>query len=385
MSTAPRQPATPRRVLVAGGGVAALEAALALQAHAGDRVEITLLAPDRTFTYRPLAATEPFGGPEVVRFPLAGIAADRGISLIRDALAAVEPDRRRVRTQGGASLRYDALILALGAAATEGITGALTFRGPQDVAQVRRVVEAAAEGALSSVAFAAPGGATWTLPLYELALGMSSALAGGPRPQLVVVTPERRPLEVFGEPVAREIAAVLLSRGITLRTRSFAEAAAGGRLWMAMEGAFAADRVIALPRLVGRRIAGVPADGLGFIPVDEHGRVEGLDGVYAAGDGTNGPLKQGGLAAQQAARAAAAIAAEAGAVARHPEPPVLRAVLATGEGALYLRSPAAPGEPAVSAEPPWWPPSKIVARHLGPYLAANLRLAERHAPVGLVA
>src|SRR5687768_696529 len=85
----------PRRVLVAGGGVAALEAALALQALAGDRVAITLLAPDRVFAYRPFAATEPFGGPAVLRFPLAAIAADRGFALVRDAVAAVDADRRR--------------------------------------------------------------------------------------------------------------------------------------------------------------------------------------------------------------------------------------------------------------------------------------------------
>ena len=71
--------------------------------------------------------------------------------------------------------------------------------------------------------------------------------------------------------------------------------------------------MIALPRLRGRRIAGLPCDDDGFIPIDEHARVAGVPGVYAAGDITAGPIKQGGLAAQQADAAAEAIAAEAGA------------------------------------------------------------------------
>ena len=49
------------RVLIAGGGVAALEAMLALRALAADRVSVVLVAPDREFVYRPLAVAEPFG------------------------------------------------------------------------------------------------------------------------------------------------------------------------------------------------------------------------------------------------------------------------------------------------------------------------------------
>jgi sulfide:quinone oxidoreductase len=60
------------------------------------------------------------------------------------------------------------------------------------------------------------------------------------------------------------------------------------------------DAVVALPLVRGPRLAGVPADDLGFIPVDSHGRARGLEDVYAAGDATHFPVKQGGLATQQA-------------------------------------------------------------------------------------
>ena len=150
-----------------------------------------------------------------------------------------------------------------------------------------------------------------------------------------------------------------------------------------------ADRVVTLPLLVGPRVSGLPADADGFIPVDRHGRVAGLDDVYAAGEVTSFPLKQGGLAAQQADAVAEVIAARAGA-ALTPTPfrPVLRGLLMTAGAPLYLRSephraPAqtsvAIDEPdhhhrratvsAASDQPLWWPPAKIAARYLAPYLA----------------
>src|SRR6185503_10058200 len=50
----------PTNVLIAGGGPAALEAALALHRLAGDRVATTLLAPEPNLTYRPLSVLSPF-------------------------------------------------------------------------------------------------------------------------------------------------------------------------------------------------------------------------------------------------------------------------------------------------------------------------------------
>ena len=70
-----------------------------------------------------------------------------------------------------------------------------------------------------------------------------------------------------------------------------------------------AERIVSLPRLVGPWIGGLPHDGQGFLATDAHGAVLGVEAVWAAGDGTAFPLKQGGLAAQQAGAAAAAIAA----------------------------------------------------------------------------
>jgi sulfide:quinone oxidoreductase len=140
-----------------------------------------------------------------------------------------------------------------------------------------------------------------------------------------------------------------------------------------MEGGLPVALAVALPRPVGRALPGVPHDERGFVPVDALGRVTGLPGVYAVGDMTTRPLKQGGLATQQADAAASAIAAWSGApVTPTPYHPVLRAVLLTGDAPRYLRR--GPSASLASDEAPWWPPHKIAARELAPYLQAHPEL-----------
>jgi sulfide:quinone oxidoreductase len=364
------------RVLVAGGGVAGLEAVLALQALAGDRVKIELLAPERHFTYRPLAVSEPFAAGTVQRFPLAAIGADRGIRVHRDALARVRPDERVVETQDAVSLPYDALILALGAWAVEAVPGALTFRGPQDAGRIAAVVDALRDGSIRRVAFVVPRDTTWSLPLYELALQTASAArAAAPAAELTVVTAEPSPLADFGEAAAEEITALLDRQDVRLITGAAVEDVSHGLLRMGHGGTFRIDRAIALPQLIGPRPGGVPCDELGFVRVDEYTRVVGLKGVFAIGDVAAHDVKQGGLAAQQADVAATVIAADAGvAVVLQPYRPVLRGLLLFGGESRFLRHDA-DGDSEPTTELLWWPPAKIAGRHLPPYLAGHLDLA----------
>ena len=124
-----------------------------------------------------------------------------------------------------------------------------------------------------------------------------------------------------------------------------------------------------MPLIRGPGLEGVPAETeFGFVPVDRHGRVDGLDGVYAAGDATNFPVKQGGLAAQQADAVAEHVAARHGArLEPSPFRPVLRGLLFAGGAERYLRAPER-GEAAAAVRPLWWPPTKIAGRYLAPYL-----------------
>ena len=367
----------PIRVLVAGGGVAGLEAVLALQALAGERVAIELLTPERHFTYRPLAVAEPFRPGSVERRELSTIAAERGVALHRDAVARVLPDQRAVETQGGARIEYDKLVLALGARPLEAVPGALTFRGPQDAHRVADVVRRLRAGTIRRVAFVVPPDSPWALPAYELALQAAAAVRpDAPSADLVLVTSEPTPLAAFGAEQAPAVRALLAERGITLRTGAAAGEFADGRLWLGL-GSLEVDAVIALPRLAGPHLRGVPSDALGFVPVDGFTRVCGLEGVHAVGDIAAHSLKQGGLATQQADVAAAVVASETGAGVRPgPYRPVLRSVLLTGGEPLHLRNDLTGGSSA-SDELLWWPSGKIAGRYLAPYLAQQLEPARQ--------
>jgi sulfide:quinone oxidoreductase len=363
---------TEQHVLIAGGGVAALEAALALRQLAGDRLAVTLLAPDRHFTYRPLSVGEPFGLGHATRYELQAIGADRGFAVVRDTLAAVEPHSNRVVTQDGDGIVYDRLLLALGARARRAIEGALAFRGPQDAP---RIADGLNElGTRGRVVFAVPPSPAWTLPIYELALLTAHWGRRREAPlELTVVTPEARPLEVFGRSASAEVAAVLARSGVSFIGGALPRDVVDGALELGGGERVPADLVITLPRLDGPAVHGLPNDAAGFVDVDEYCRVVGVPDIYAVGDMTSAPIKQGGLAAQQAVVAATAIAFAAGAkVTPAPYAPVLRALLLTGETPRWLRAEGGVSE-MTAGDAPWWPPHKVATQYLAPYLGAEGR------------
>jgi sulfide:quinone oxidoreductase len=353
---------------------------VALRTLAEDRVNIELLSPDQDFFYRPLAVAEPFGRGGVLRFDLRALATGCGARHRLGSLAAVEATRHRARTAQGESLLYDSLLLATGARRQISLAGALTYRGGEDTLAFSRILDEVRSREVESLAFVVPSGVTWPLPLYELALQTASRFAEQDvKATITFLTPEERPLAVFGHAGSMVVADLLAERGIELRTRVHAERFADGLLHLVPGAPLAAERVVALPRLVGVAVAGVPHDSSGFVQTDAFGRIATLDDVYAAGDGTSFPIKQGGLAAQQADAVASTIAEKAGApVAPAPFDPVLRGVLFTGGQPEYLRAELGGGHmyASVAAEAPlWWPPAKIAARYLAPYLAEHADLA----------
>lgn len=366
------------RVLIVGAGVAGLEAALALRAVAEDQVSVEIVSPDTEFVYRPLAVAAPFGVGEVRRFPVRRLAEDAGASLTEVAVRGVHPDRSVVETSAGDELSYDLLLLALGARAVPAVPGAVTFRGPSDETALGDVLRDAREGLVGQLVFTMPAGISWPLPLYELALLTAVHFAdAGVDVQLELVTPEPRPLQLFGDAASDAIADLLQQHRVALRTNTVPSAVEGNILRFVGTGEVEADRVVALPRIEGPRLPGVPHDSNGFVPIDEHGSVRDVEDVYAAGDLTNFPIKQGGLAAQQADAAAEAIAAAAGVeITPRPFKPVLRGLLLTGLTPRYMRAEVGSYESEVDTEPLWWPPGKIVGRYLAPFLAAQLHVSQ---------
>jgi sulfide:quinone oxidoreductase len=371
------------RVLIAGGGVAGLEACLALRSSLGEReLRIDLLCREHRFEYRPLTVLEPFDGAPPWNLELERFAADQDVRLVRDSLAAVDVERREAITAYSGRLAYDTLLVCVGAHAVRALPGAITFRGSRDAAAVRGALDAMQPGDRGTIAFTVPFGAFWTLPLYELAMLAALRLhERGVRADVVMASPEAAPLEAFGTEASAAVARLLDARGIEFVPRSRAIAADTGDVELDDGRRIQARAVITLPDLVGRRVPGLPHDGAGFLAVDDHGRVSGADGVYAAGDITTFPLKQGGLATQQADAAAEAMLAAVGLpIVPRPFDPVLKGVLYTGHDPVYLRATLDGRVSEPRAYAMWWPPSKIAGHYLAPYLAS--RGGVPHAPEG---
>jgi len=364
------------RVLIAGAGVAGLEALIGIHGLAGDRVETTVVSPDPEFFFQAQTVEHPFARPTAHRWPVAKICAAHNARFVQDRVTLVDPVAQRVATLSGGELAYDTLLVAVGARRERVLEGKATvFAGDRDAESVHGLIQDVEGGYVKSIAFVVPAGVTWPLPLYELALMTAQRAFEMSVPvRIAFITPEELPLGVFGRTASSAVQAALARAHIEFVGATYVKQVLSGSIVISPSGeTLPFERVVCVPRLTGPHITGLPADEYGFVLVDAQCRVRGWEAVYAAGDGTTYPIKQGGLAAQQADAVASAIAMRAGApVSSQPFDPVLRAKLLTGSRAKYLREAVAEGEAGSSAADHtlWWPPSKVAAPHLAAYLDA---------------
>jgi sulfide:quinone oxidoreductase len=355
-------------IVIAGGGVAGLEALLGLRAVAEDRVGLTLVAPDAGFHYRPMAVAEPFALGRADRVPLSAFADATGAELVQAAVTGVDDANRELTLDDGGTLAFDALIVAPGGRPVSGVEGATTWRPGGDPDVYGGLLRDIEEGYSKSLAMVVPPGAVWPLPAYELAL-MTAGEAremGQDDLAVTVVTPEHAPLSLFGDEASAALSRELRSAGIDLRTGVVARKSRGGLTLDPGGEQLAVERVFAVPRIVGPGLDGLPVDDEGFIVADDNALVEGCERTWAAGDGVVSPVKFGGLATHQARRAVAAIARLAG-VQDAPDPgePVLQGRLLVGGG----RTRRLRGRGDAEGAPLWWPAGKVAGEHLPRWLA----------------
>jgi len=366
--------AHPLKVVLAGGGVAAVEAALALRDLAGGLVETTLVAPNPDLVYRPMSVREPFGYASAQQYSLSDIAADLGLELIAETVDRVNTRASIVHTEEGSEIPFQALLVALGAATRAPYEHAITIDDAHLAETLEQLLADVASGAVQRLVFVIPGRLAWPFPAYEIALMMQAhAAKAGASLTTMIVSPEERALALFGRGASNVVQRLLAEQNIEFISADGCEVPDPNRVvLMPDHRRIDTDRVVSLPTLHGRGLPGVPRNARGFIPVDPHCQVRGADLVYAAGDGTDFELKHGGVASQQADAAAEAIAALAGAPIR-PAPfrPVVRGVMLTGRKPLYLSTSYSGGHgfsARITDRATWSPPTKISAKYLGPYL-----------------
>ena len=319
---------------------------LRLRRLAGDQIDITLVSPSETLVYRPLTVLEPFGAALVHRYPVSRVVSDTGCRWIRESFDWV--DRAALTAHAGAEvIPYDALLLAIGGRQLPAPDGVFVF-SDRTAPGYREILERTWSGAISSIAFVTPAEPSWPLPIYELALLTAARVsnADGPRPEIIVGEPGPRPLGAFGREASDAVAELMADAQIKVYTQCEIRQQ-DGPLLHTPDRDLRPDQIITLPRITGPNVRGIAGHAIDrFLHIDEHCRVVGAGGrIFAAGDATHLPVKQGGVGAQQADTAAGAIVHLAG---LGPEPaplhPVIRGVLLTGGQPLYLTAHLIAGE-----------------------------------------
>lgn len=287
-----------RRIVVAGGGIAGVEAALTL-AHGLRDADVTLLAHGRELWRTPDLVDAALEEPELRHdVPLADVVAGAPITVRCADLRHVDVDRRVAVTTDG-ELRYDELVVAPGARALP--TQGLPLRTPAHATVLRGVLDARFEllrhpRERASVVIRAAADNAWAPPAYELAAliarrGRAHGLTVGRRLTVTIVSAELTPFGWFEPHVADIVVDELRSLGVEL--------AVG-----VPESRFddlPGDVTIDIGPLQARAVEGLPRlAASGWYEVDHAGRVH--DHEFVVGDAVGTGFKAAFAAAWHARR-----------------------------------------------------------------------------------
>ncbi len=373
MADVPHSPHT--RIVIAGAGIAGIEAALALRAFADDRAVVTVIDPGRRFAIPATATGSAFGIAPTIDVPLSRVVERTGAALRSSRVVAVDVGRRLAMLAGGELLGFEHLIVAIGARATSHLPEALTFRGHADVGELRGLVDSvtaqADRGGDADLVVVIPARCGWSLAGYEIALMTREHLVAaghGDACRLAVVTAEDVPLAMFGARAGGAVVRKLRRADVEIVTGSTVSAFDWGRLVMGDGTIRAADRVISLPVMRGPALQGLPMDADGFVRCDPAGGVAGAPGVRVVGDAGTFPVKKGGVACQQADSVAASIARGLGAeVEELPFMPAMPEWVWDSADGWLLRDRGLTPTPNGDATGRW-PVPKMTGRFLAPFL-----------------
>jgi sulfide:quinone oxidoreductase len=344
------------KVVVAGGGFAGLEAAIAARAAGFE----TTLVSDRSFLYvYPISIWVATGERQTsdVCLDLPDVARRHGFTFVEGRVEAVSGARRAV-TVGGAELAADHLVLAIGARQLrpKGVEHTHALGGdPQNAARLREALDAllAKGGGRIAMGFGGnpkDGSAVRGGPVFELMFNVENLLRKrGLRDkfELTFFAPMPSPGDRMGKKAAGAARAMLTKRGVGMRLGKKITAFEQGAVLFEDSSKLEADLVVFLPAGEGHPVlvaSDLPKNEAGFVSIDEGCAVPGFPGVWAIGDSAalEGPdfrAKQGHLAEVMARVAVANLAASA---AGRPEresyvPHVgITCLMDTGDGAAFV-------------------------------------------------
>jgi NADH dehydrogenase FAD-containing subunit len=343
------------RIVVLGSGFAGLETTFLLRMRLRDSVDLTVIAPQEEFAFRPNAIYVPFGAdPADLFVEMAKPFERRNVGFIQGRAAGVDPDAHEVELADGRTVAYDKLVIATGAdMRPEEIPGladhAATIWTPQSMLGVRerfeRVRDAARDGGRSRVLFLVPPNNKCAGPLYEIVLMFETWLRrAGVREHVDITwsTFEQSYIQAFGPRLHEVVTEEFAQRGIeghvgesvTVVTESEARYTGG------IARPF--DHLIAFPPYVSAvRYDGLASDDRGFLEtVMDTRQLAGAPDIYAPGDAGDFPVKQAFLAFLQADTVAEHIAAGLGEHAfERPFDPISMCIMEQFDKATFAQVP----------------------------------------------
>jgi sulfide:quinone oxidoreductase len=307
-------PAKPR-VLVIGGGFAALETAFLLRMRHHDDVDIRLVSDRDQFLFRPNSIYVPFGAdPDGLLVDLGKPLRRRHIEFERGSVAEVDPDRRLVTLEDGERFGYDKLVIATGADTNAGEIPGLAEHGAtiwttDSMLEVRRRFEQVRDRALAgerqSVLFLVPPNNKCSGPLYEIVFMLETWLRRNDARDLVDITwstYEHGFIQAFGPRLHDLVTEEFADRGIDGHLEEVATEVTAEEVRYADGASRGFDHLIAFPPYVSAvDYPGLDSDDRGFVRTDLGSRLAaGRDDVYVPGDAGDFPIKQAFLAFLQA-------------------------------------------------------------------------------------
>lgn len=363
------------RILIVGSGPGALEAALALGAGGQLGAAVDLISPQTEFVYRPNLVARPFGGQPPARYLVGDLLEGSGVRQWQGTIERVDAAAGRAFSPEGDQFDFDALLLATGAKPVVELgPPAITVGMPKSLDALGDLVAEIDAARLQNLVFLRQPGATWSLPIYELALLAAERASRQTIGQIsvAVITHEPTPLADFGAANSERVAAMCAAAGVSVICGERVVSYDGSSVLLAGGQQFEVDRLVVLPQLAAVVPAGIPTAADGFVTVDESQLVQGTENIYAVGDVTDFPFKQGGLASAEAHAAVSAIESRLGGGGA-PEPfdgEVRGVLLAAGERLLLRARVSADGAESLPAEDSSQPLQKIDSPLLSARIAA---------------
>jgi len=310
-----------KRIIIVGTGFGGLAAARFLRKKIHPETEIALISPRRTLLYYPSLIWIPTGlrTPEEVIVPLAPFFLNHQISYFEETATGIENDGRTVVTDKGRH-DCDALLIATGSASLRKLPGIehsfSICQGLEDAVAIRDRLENLQSG---TVAFGFAGNpdepsAVRGGPVFELLFGVDTWLRKVGRRHkvnLVFFNPAKEPGNRLGPKAVKGLLEEMARRNIATYLGCKIKGFSKTHVTTELEE-FPADLIVFTPGLRGADwVAGtsLPKSPGGFIKAGRTCQVEGMPGVFVAGDcgaypGPDWMPKQGHSADLQAETAA---------------------------------------------------------------------------------